>query len=274
MASTECVRKQGLDKFYTIPSISLKCIQSVKDLDSYDLVVEPSAGNGSFYNQLPHETRVGIDISPECEGIIEQNFYDYTPPPECKKVLVIGNPPFGRVCSDAVKFFNHAAKWAHTIAFIIPRTFKRTSIHNRLSMDFVLVSDEDIPTTPCSFEPPMSVKCCFQVWHRTQTPRTPVTRPTTHKDWEFLKYGPKDEAGKPTPPEGADFAILAYGGKCGRIVEENLHTLSPKSWHWIKANIDKDLLIARFKELDYSKSVDTARQNSMGKADLIELYRM
>ena len=44
----------------------------------------------------------------------------------------------------------------------------------------------------------------------------------THKDFGFLKYGPKDEDGQPTPPEGADFALKAYGSNGGKIVVNDL----------------------------------------------------
>jgi hypothetical protein len=118
----------------------------------------------------------------------------------------------------------------------------------------------------------MSVKCCFQIWERRETERKIIELETRHKNWEFLSFGPKDENNQPTPPNGADFAIRAYGGKCGEIVEENLQNLRPKSWHWIKANIDKDELIYRFKALDYSISLDTARQNSIGRGELVRLY--
>jgi hypothetical protein len=61
-------------------------------------------------------------------------------------------------------------------------------------------------------------------------------------------------------------------GKCGEIQINNLQNLRPKSWHWIKSNIDKNLLISRFNNLDYSISNDTARQNSIGKGELVQLY--
>ena len=95
-----------------------------------------------------------------------------------------------------------------------------------------------------------------------------IELPITHNDWEFVGYGPKDDKGQ---PPNADFAIRAYGGKCGEITKE-LGTLRPKSWHWITSNIDVDILIKRFNSLDYAISLDTARQNSIGKGDLVELY--
>lgn len=271
------IRKEGLDKFYTLPACSKRCIEKVStmyDITRWDLIVEPSAGNGSFLNQIPSNKKIGIDISPEHPDIIKQDFFDYHPPPEHKNknILVIGNPPFGRISSLAIKFFNHSAKWAAVIAFIIPRTFRKTSIQNRLDNRFHLVYDEELPNPPCCFSPAMAVKCCFQIWEKKDIQRDFVDLPKTHNDWEFLKLGERDASGQPTPPVNADFALRAYGSTIGEIKTEGLPYLRPKSWHWIKSNIDKDTLIDRLGKLDYSKSENTARQNSMGRAELVNLY--
>lgn len=269
------VSEKNLDKFYTIPEVSAKCLDHVASIygwTEWDIVIEPSAGNGSFLKQIPLSNKIGIDIAPEAEDIIEKDFLTYTPPPHSGKILVVGNPPFGRVSSTAVKFFNHASMWADVIAFIIPRTFRRISVQNKLSKYFHLVFDEDIPMKPCSFEPPMMAKCCFQIWEKRSSVRDAITLSTKHDDWEFLPFGPKDSKGQPTPPKEADFAIRAYGGKCGEIVTTDLDKLRPKSWHWIVSRIDKSTLIARFISLDYSLSLDTARQNSIGRGELVKLY--
>jgi hypothetical protein len=269
---TTAVRVNGLDKFYTIPSVARHCIETVGariDWTQY-LVIEPSAGNGSFLLQIPTTNRIGLDIAPEHPEIIACDFFTYEPPPAPPRILVLGNPPFGRNSSTAVQFFNHAAKWSSIIAFIVPRTFRRVSVQNRLDPSFHLVHDHEIATTPCSFTPPMMAKCCFQIWERRDTLRVPITLETTHPDWEFLSY-PLDETGRPIPPTGADFAIRAYGGACGEIVTEHLETLRPKSWHWIRARAEN--LMERFASLDYSISRDTARQNSIGRGELVSLYR-
>ena len=128
--TAETVREQKLDKFYTIPSISELCINKVNEkykLTNFDLIIEPSAGNGSFLLQLPIENCIGFDISPENDKIIKQDFFEFNPhtysyiehikhktiknifiKKKLNKILVIGNPPFGKVSSLAVKFFNHA----------------------------------------------------------------------------------------------------------------------------------------------------------------------
>ena len=142
------VRQAGLDKFYTNPDIAQKCIDAVGNIygwQGWSVVIEPSAGNGSFYHRIPVNFMrvVGIDIAPEDDGIMQHDFFDYDTvdiPSHIildKPVLVIGNPPFGRVSSLAIKFFNHAADICgaingSVIAFIIPRTFRRPSVQNKL----------------------------------------------------------------------------------------------------------------------------------------------
>jgi hypothetical protein len=277
MNTLKAVRSEKLDKFYTIPSIAEKCVASLSSLyswDSWDLIVEPSAGSGSFFLKIPSKSKIGMDVSPEHSDIVKQDFFTYQPPKDKHKILVVGNPPFGKVSSLAIKFFNESSKWASVIAFIIPRTFRKISVQNKLDKNFHLVLDEDIPVKPCSFNPPMMVKCCFQVWERKNIERDFVELPTCHEDWEFLPFGPKDDFGQPTPPPNADFAIRAYGGKCGEIEKYELLNLRPKSWHWIKSKIDKDLLTSRFEKLDYSNSQNTARQNSIGRGELVNLYRI
>ena len=274
---TKIIRKEGLDKFYTLPECSKKCIDKVcelYDIAGWDLIIEPSAGNGSFLNQIPSNHKIGIDILPDHQDIIKQDFFDYNPPAINinKNILVIGNPPFGKVSSLAIKFFNHSAKWANVIAFIIPRTFRKISIQNRLDNKFHLVYDEEIPNNPCCFSPIMSVKCCFQIWEKKELERSFINLPKKHDDWEFLKLGKNDDNGQPTPPLDADFAMRAYGGNIGEIKTERLYELRPKSWHWFKTNIDKNTLINRLSQLDYSNSLNTARQNSMGRAELVNIY--
>ena len=283
--SAEYVRNQKLDKFYTVPFVVETCIDRLlkhfhkNEWDTWGTVIEPSAGNGSFIKQIKHRNLISLDISPEHPDIVQQDFLLYEPT-ELSPVLVIGNPPFGKGSSLAIKFFNHASTFAQTIAFIVPRTFRRTSVQNRLDLTFRLVFDEDVAVKPCSFFPPMGVKCCFQIWEKSpkHEPNREVKQlPTTHADWSFLPMGPLDPRTKqPTPPPygTVDFAVRAYGGKCGEIVSDPdaIDKLRPKSWHFVRCNSNKIDIIQRFNDLDFSICTDTARQNSLGRADLVLLY--
>ena len=278
MKNVTDTRIEGLDKFYTIDSVVDTCISTITkqyDWNTWGMVIEPSAGNGSFFHKIPvsNDNKIGLDIEPEHVDIIEKDFFDYEIGEKNGKILVIGNPPFGRNCSIAVKFFNHASNWCDTIAFIIPRTFRRESIQNRLNLNFHLTLDEEIPIKPCSFTPPMMVKCCFQIWVKRDYKREIINLETSHDDWEFLSFGPNDDKNQPTPPSNTDFVIRAYGGKCGEIKTDNIYNLRPKSWHWIKCNKNKEELIYTFSKLDYSNCLNTARQNSLGRGELVKLYR-
>ena len=276
MEVTSKQNENGLDQFYTNKDVALKCYYKLTELinmDDFDVHLEPSAGSGSFFNIMDNTKKLGLDIAPNNKDIHRMDFFEYKPE-QHKKYLVVGNPPFGRVSSLAVKFFNKSANFANCIAFIIPRTFKRVSIQNKLNLDFKLIYNEDLPLTPCCFTPKMTAKCCFQVWIKTETKREKIVYDKTHNDFTFLKHGPKDTNNQPTPPENCDFVIKAYGGKCGEIIDKNLEVLRPKSWHWLKSNIDIEILKDRFKQLDYSMSKDTVRQDSLGQQELIYLYKL
>lgn len=90
------------------------------DLSGYTFI-EPSAGDGSFYHLFPSNSRVGIDIEPKCDGVIQSDFLRWTP--TTTKNVCIGNPPFGLRGNLALKFINHAAKFSDFVCFIVPQLF-------------------------------------------------------------------------------------------------------------------------------------------------------
>lgn len=263
-----------LDQFYTKPDFAIKYFNILKNkikLNDYDILLEPSAGTGSFYKLFNKNKRIGIDLDPKYKDIVKLDFFDYIPQKN-KTYIVIGNPPFGRVSSIAVKFFNKSAEYSNAIAFIIPRTFKRVSVQNKLNLYFHLIYTEDVPLKPCCFSPKMNAKCCFQIWIKKKIKRKKIIYNSSHKDFNFVKMGPKDNKNQPTVPKNVDFALKAYGSNCGKIQIINLNKLRPKSWHWIKSNIDCNILIKNFKKIDYKISKDTVRQDSIGRKELVHLY--
>ena len=104
--------------------------------------------------------------------------------------------------------------------------------------------------------------------------RQKIIQESTHPDFEFLQWGPLDSKNQPTPNMDADFVMRAYGSNCGKLFTENLISLRPKSYHWIKAVIDLDLLKERFASLDYSISKDTCRQDCIGRKEFIHFTRV
>ena len=144
--NTVISKKSQYDKFYTKIHVAQYCLNNLWEYCSNDcLFIEPSAGNGSFSNLLANTQCIAMDIMPESSQIVKQDFFDYNIVTD-KKIVVIGNPPFGRASSLAIKFFNKAASLKSTeiIAFILPKTFRKISVQTKLNDYFELVKDIDL----------------------------------------------------------------------------------------------------------------------------------
>ena len=121
------MKSNGLDQFYTHPVLAREYAAKVSDIwgGSDTLFVEPSAGSGSFFTPLQnagYKIR-GMDLDPKIKGIEKGDFLGehnlFTGDHDV--VITVGNPPFGKNSSLAVRFFNKAAKHANVIAFIVPK---------------------------------------------------------------------------------------------------------------------------------------------------------
>lgn len=115
--------KIELDKYYTLPEISKYCIEKTFEIlkgEEISEIIEPSAGTGSFSNQI--ENCIAYDIKPEGENIIEQDFLTLDLSYK-KGRMFIGNPPFGRGSNLAKKFLIKCAKLGDYISFILPLSF-------------------------------------------------------------------------------------------------------------------------------------------------------
>ena len=85
-----------------------------------------------------------MDIEPKFDECMLMDYMAFIPH-KVESIAVIGNPPFGKNSSLAVKFFNHSAQFADTIAFIVPRTFRKNSLVNRLNENFHLIYEKILP---------------------------------------------------------------------------------------------------------------------------------
>lgn len=108
-----------------------------------------------------------LDIFPEDKQILQQNFLNYRVIKKKSKIHVIGNPPFGKQSSMAIKFIKHAANFADSISFILPRSFKKDSLKNRIPLNFHLKYETDLPEDIFFVGNNLrKVSCVFQVWEK------------------------------------------------------------------------------------------------------------
>jgi len=256
-----------LDQFYTDPALAAMLWREVAAyLGSRRgwSFLEPSAGKGAFLMAMPPGT-LGLDLDPAHPAVRQGDFLTFTPAPG--RWAVIGNPPFGKNASLAVRFFNHAARFAQLIAFIVPRTFEKASVQHRLDLAFHLVASHAVPEEAFEFEgQPIHVPCVFQIWERRTVPRAKHVLPTTHADFTYVAR------------DLADFAFQRVGVKAGAIkpIGPDARGLAAPSHHFIRVTDRTQVaqVRARFEALDWAAVKHrTAGNPSIAKTEIVQAYK-
>jgi hypothetical protein len=260
--NTIYIKKSKLDQFYTSENISKLCYNQIIELynlNTFDIFLEPSAGTGSFFNLFPESKRLGIDLEPQCSNIKQQDFFEFIPPKN-KSIITIGNPPFGKNSSLAVKFFNTASEFSDVIAFIIPKTFRKTSLQNRLNLNFHLKLDNDLPKNSFILnDEPYDVPCCFQIWERQNNQRQ-IEKINLENDYfNFVKK------------KYADLAIRRVGGRTGKATKD-INTSAEVSHYFLKLKdtISIDWLLEIINNIDFTNIINsTAGVKSLSKPEFV-----
>lgn len=170
-------KKLPSDTYYTDRAIAKKCIASFMEvcksqnisLDGYTFV-EPSAGEGCFYDSLPvGYEKIALDIEPKQNtDIIQADFLSWYPNHEGKYV-VIGNPPFGHRGALALAFVNRSLLFADLVGFILPMSFYSNGKGSNMKRveGASLIHNEVMPSS-AFYLPETKVKVAvntvFQVW--------------------------------------------------------------------------------------------------------------
>jgi hypothetical protein len=261
------------DQFYTNSDIAKLCLEQLRsvigDLQAYKNIIEPSAGSGAFLDLLPPHA-LGIDIDPKHDRVVKGDFLKWQP--TAQDFIVIGNPPFGKNSSLAVSFFNKSAEFAEVIAFIVPRTFRKSSLTNRLNSSFHLQYEKILPIDSFHFpdNTKRSVPTCFQVWKKLPVKRTLFkSDPSTHPDWDWCDK------------EHATHAIRRVGAYAGKLID--IEKAAEASHFFVSANNDVmekqwDRAWKKFwieeNENDPNPKWDVAGNPSLTKQELVKFYTL
>lgn len=252
--------KHGLDKFYTKPEIVDWCLNTI-DYQKYDLVIEPSVGSGSFYSKLNHKNKIGIDLKPELgplnelHNVITHDFltWELNEFPYPKNILLIGNPPFGRNGSLALKFIKKGCNMGADIAFILPKGYKKQSMYDKIPLNYEKVLEIDLPHNCFSYNGvDYDVPCVWQIYKKSNIIRKKEIK-LKPKHFEF------------TDKDNANLAIRRVGGVAGKIFSNT--DVSESSHYFIKSN-SKELLLKRV-NTDLFSNNDTTGPRSISKNELI-----
>ena len=205
-------RVTGKEQYYTPPAIAAGIIQKVKkrlgDLNSYTFL-EPAGGTGAFINaaQAAGFTKfISFDIEPHHKKVKLGDFLEQ----EITKqhLITVSNPPFGRNNALSIPFFNKAAENSDLIVFIVPRSWRKWSVQNRLDRRFHLVRDDDLTINYVDVagedaHAKNRLRTCVQYWERRDTLR-PLIKV---EDMGIIAR---------TSPELADISMTTFGYNCGK----------------------------------------------------------
>lgn len=259
-----------LDKYYTRPEIAYRCCEIIKeyiDIDTKrDLVIEPSAGDGSFIAPIKDVLRckntIFYDIAPQHKIIKKQDFLRLSSPlpNDVNKIHVVGNPPFGFRSSTAIKFIRKAGTFCDTISFILPRSFKKPSMQRSVCPNFRLLCTYVLPKYSFTVDGrPYDVPCVFQIWKKTGNTRKrhAILRPIGYK---FVK----NDLNK------AHFAVRRVGFNAGKIYLKDLKAFSNlnKNSHYF-IRLDHRADITRIKDIKSTSKRDVSGPYSISKAEII-----
>ena len=209
-------RVTGKEQYYTptylAEALIAEVLVFVPDL-AERTILEPAGGTGAFLKAAAKagaKNLVSFDIEPKYSGVKKQDFLQATL--SGNNAVTISNPPFGRNNSLSIPFFNKAADHSEFICFIVPRSWRKWSVINRLDRRFHLIADHDILI---DYEDDLgerlssrtSLSTCFQIWQR-KTELRPIIKV---KDMGLIaKCGPTE----------ADVALTIFGFGCGKVRTE------------------------------------------------------
>ena len=206
-------RVTGKEQFYTPPEIASRVVRRLMWLVPNALErtwLEPAGGTGAFIDAARAAgvlDIVSVDIEPLHAQVAQANFLDVDL--DVHGAVTVTNPPFGRNNSLSVPFFNRSARYSDYIAFIVPRSWRKWSVTNRLDPSFHLISDDDLTINYVDAEGSDAyarnlLRTCVQVWERR-----PVRRPrVTVEDRGLVRR---------STPDQADVSLTIFGFRCGTV---------------------------------------------------------
>jgi predicted RNA methylase len=277
-AQTKGLKRDTTDKYYTAPHIVKFCVDKFREVIPNipnSLIIEPSAGNGAFIPAIKELTsnHLFYDIKPDPvdngpQEIQEADFLKLdikdimqTQFPTMTDITFMGNPPFGRQSSLAIKFIKRACEVANTVAFILPKSFKKDSLKQKVNPYFHLVLEEDIPEKAFLVNSEAyTVPCVFQVWHKRDYKRE-IPPKLIPSGFEFVKQN-----------EAPDLAFRRVGVYAGNFYKDYANK-SEQSHYFIKFDADKPLTSERFEQLEKIEFItrdNTVGARSISKQDLIK----
>jgi hypothetical protein len=257
-----------IDKFYTKNDAVELCMnyftQHITINTDNDLIIEPSAGNGSFINAIKtiSNNYKFYDLEPENDEITKLDYLLFdsdTVKGKYNKIHTIGNPPFGRQSSLAIKFIKISCQFSYSISFILPKSFKKDSLKKAFPLNFHLLFEFDLPDKSFLVDGiEHDVPCVFQIWQKKNTNRS-VKEKLEPVNFMFVKK-----------TENPDISFRRVGVNAGTI-DRKIDEKSIQSHYFIKFTNNEPIpdLYEKIQNIQYPCKNNTVGPRSISKQELI-----
>ena len=205
------------------------------------------------------------DLDPENREIIKQDYLEFDYNILIKKsysnIHIIGNPPFGRQSSMAIKFIKKSCEYCDSISFILPKSFKKDSLKKHFPLNFHLIYEYDLPENSFIVDKKIyNVPCVFQIWIKKDDKRIVPIKLIPNK-YNFVKK--TDEHDISFRRVGANAGILDI-----KTVEKSI-----QSHYFIKFDMElTDTLFNKLKTIVYNCKNNTCGPKSISKQELIKEF--
>ncbi len=239
-------RVTGKEQYYTPIHVADEILDNLEQLIGSlkkRTVLEPAGGTGSFITAAQNHgvtQFISFDIEPHHPLVTKGDFL--TKRLSEPGLVTVSNPPFGRNNALSIPFFNHAAAASDVIAFIVPRSWRKWSVQNRLDRRFELVRDDDLGINYVDHRGALLsrknlLRTCVQYWRRTEKLR-PLYKV---RDMNLISR---------STPEQADAAITQFGYGCGTL-RTNFDRVPNTTQMFVKLNHPK--VKKAFRDGDFSR---------------------
>ncbi len=207
-------RVTGKEQYYTPIETAQEVFKNleklVPDLRSRTLI-EPAGGTGAFIKaaiEAGISNVISFDIEPHHPMVQEGDFLNQNL--DVADAITVTNPPFGRNNSLSIPFFNHSAKTSEYIVFVVPRSWRKWTVQNKLDRRFELIKDDDLTINYVDVNGEHGYKnnnlrTCIQYWKRSSTALRPIY---AVEDMEVIKKCKFDDA---------DVSLTIFGYGCGTV---------------------------------------------------------
>ena len=275
----------SLDKFYTQKQVAKLCCDLFKchitiNPDK-DIIIEPSVGTGSFIEPLLKITKnikcYDIDnslfnINHEYQNTLYTKYVqnldflsiDASNFKQYDNIYVVGNPPFGRQSTMAIKFIEYMCTFCNAFGLILPKSFLKPTLYNKINNSFHLLYYTDLSNNSFIYNNnDYNVPCIFAIYIKRDYNRIPCEKLQPYM-FNFTK-----------PEQQHTINFRRVGVNAG-FIDLSINSIHKSQQSHYFINIDNSIwsprLLDNLQNINFSQRDLTVGPKSISKQELIDEF--